>query len=203
VASGAVAPTLDEILPTSGQVRGGDTVELSGSNIDAEAVTVTFGGAAATIVDATSTTITVLTPEGTTEGEVVDVAVVQTGGTDVLTSAYTYTENAIDLAISGTTHVGDILTITIYGPANSRAGVAVGAPGALEKAGLTFCFDRPIAFKKNLTELNLGPTGQVSTTWTIAGAAFDNKNVQGAVKVGSGPGSVLVQTDCEVLTVFP
>lgn len=200
---GSVPPNLVSLTPASGAVRGGDEVELTGTNFDAEGATVTFGGAAATIVAATPTLLTVLAPAGSMEGEVVDVVVVQSGGADTLTAAYTYTENPVEVVVTGPTTVGDVVTITIFGPANARAGVAVGVPGALEKAGLTFCFGKPIAFKKSLTELNLGPSGQVSTEWTVSGGAFDTKNIQGAVKVGSGPGAVLIQTNCAVLTVFP
>ena len=199
---GSVPPTITGIAPSGGPVRGGTTVEVFGTNLD-ERATVTFGGAAATVVDATPDKITVLSPEGSAEGEVVDVTVVQFGGSDTLAAAFTYTQNDIEIVWTGSARIGEPVTFTMFGPANSRAALAVGVPGSLEKAGFTFCFAKPISFKKGLMELNTGPAGQASAEWIVTGSVFDTKHIQGVVKVGSGPGAVLVQTNCETLTVFP
>ena len=125
----AVTPTLTSIAPVSGPAAGGTAVTLTGTNFAAGA-TVTVGGAAATsVVVASSTRITAVTPAGTAGAR--DVRVTLSGGQSAtLAGAFTYT------AGTSTDSDGDGLTNdweTRYGlDPNSAAGMngAAGDPDA-------------------------------------------------------------------------
>src|SRR5262249_48927398 len=155
-------PTISSVSPNSGQLRGGDSIDISGTNFDPSA-TVTFGGVTATVTSASSTVLTVDSPPGSFEGQVVAVKVTQPSGTAQGPGAFTYNPNTTAVEWTGTAKVGDPVTITIYGPANSAAAVVVGTPGSLTKKGLTFCFQKPFKFFEPLSAgLNTGVLGKVS-----------------------------------------
>ena len=123
------SPTLTSIAPVSGPTAGGTAVTLTGTNFAAGA-TVTVGGAAATsVVVASSTRITAVTPAGTAGSR--DVRVTLSGGQAVtLAGAFTYTSG------TSTDSDGDGLANeweTLYGlNPNSAAGNdgAAGDPDA-------------------------------------------------------------------------
>ncbi|HEY6888529.1 MAG TPA: IPT/TIG domain-containing protein, partial [Solirubrobacter sp.] len=83
----ASPPTLASLSPSSGLDSGGTPVTLTGTNFDAT-VTVTFGGAPATVISVTPTTLGVVTPVHA-DGAV-DVAVTNAAGQATLAGAYTY-----------------------------------------------------------------------------------------------------------------
>jgi endonuclease/exonuclease/phosphatase family metal-dependent hydrolase len=192
-------PMLTSIDPATGPVRGGTAVDLVGTQFSAGA-TVSFGGVNAPVLSRTgSTGIRVSAPAGTVVGQVVDVTVSQTGGTSTLMNAYTYGENAIDLVITGAPRVGTNVTFTIYGPANRPAAIAIGRPGSIVRAGLTFCFQGPFDLIRRFNQLTIGPAGFVNQVWTVTGSAGQLRNVQGAVRLLSG---TIVQTNCLNLTLL-
>lgn len=86
--AGGGSPTVTAVAPTAGQVSGGDTVVITGTNFVSGA-TVAFGNADATGVDwVDSTRMTAVTPPGS---GTVNVTVTNPGdSTGVLASAYTY-----------------------------------------------------------------------------------------------------------------
>jgi hypothetical protein len=115
----APAPTLTAIAPVSGPSAGGTAIALTGTNFSAGA-TVTVGGAAATsVVVASSTRITAVTPAGTAGARDVRVTLAS-GGSATLTGGFTYTTG------TSTDSDGDGLTNeweTLYGlDPNSAAG---------------------------------------------------------------------------------
>ncbi len=126
-----VTPTLTSIAPASGPTAGGTAVTLTGTNF-ASGATVTIGGAAATsVVVASSTRITAVTPAGAAGAR--DVRVTRVGGqAATLTGAFTYvaavTPTLTSLApVSGRTAGGTAVTLT---GSNFAAGATVTIGGA-------------------------------------------------------------------------
>jgi len=197
--SGCTPPNLVSIAPGSGFLRGGTAITLNGADFASNA-SVRFEGVTAEILQRIgSTSIVVATPPGASEGAV-DVAVNQPSGSDVLAGAFTYTQNPVEISWTGSGVRGSNITIRVYGPANARVGLAVGAPGMIVKPCCTFCLDRPIDLAVRPSELMLGANGEAAVQWQVSGADFETKNIQGVVVVpGVGP----VVTNCQSVTVFP
>ncbi len=80
-------PSIAMVTPGSGSTAGGETVTIVGTNL-ANAMSVTFGGAAAAISSNTPTQITVSSPAH--PAGTVDVAVTTPGGSTTAANAYTY-----------------------------------------------------------------------------------------------------------------
>jgi hypothetical protein len=196
-------PAITSVTPSTGPLRGGNTVDVVGTNFASNA-TVEFDGVTATVLSRTgSTQISVRVPSGSAEGQMADVTVTQSGTSGTAVDAYTYGPNPVELTYSGSTVIGQPLTFTIYGPANKRAALAVGPEGTFTHAGtgLTFCFRTPLDFRRQFNQLPLGPLGQASATWTVTGAALSRKTAQGVVQIV--PGSEFAQTNCITMTIFP
>lgn len=87
---GAVAPpTVTGVSPSTGSAAGGTAITITGTNF-AGLPSVTIGGApCSSIIVVDSTTITAVTPAGTTGAR--DLVVTTSGGTFTLSSAFTYT----------------------------------------------------------------------------------------------------------------
>lgn len=84
----ACMPAIESVLPSWGSIAGGTTITISGRSL-AGVNSVTVGGIAATsITVVNSTTLTAVTPAGTTGLR--DVVVTTTGGTATLAGAFTY-----------------------------------------------------------------------------------------------------------------
>ncbi|MBI1850432.1 MAG: IPT/TIG domain-containing protein [Planctomycetes bacterium] len=182
-----VPPMLTSVNPATGPVRGGNAVDLVGTDFS-PAAAVTFGGVNAPVVSRTgSTGIRVTVPAGTAIGQVVDVSVNQLGGTSTLTNAYTYGENPIELAFS---QAGRSVTFIVYGPPNRPVGLAVGPPGSMTRLGFTFCFGAVQTGWLPRT-LRTNATGSVTASWTAPSAA--TWHAQGAVRL---PDTTFVQTNC-------
>ena len=199
--AGGPPPNLLSILPTSGPLRGGTEVTLTGVDFN-EAATVTFDGVDATVVSRTgSTEIVVEAPAGATVGQTADVRVTQGSGTDALLNAYTYQQNATDISMDGFPGVGDPVTFTLYGEANRKAWLVVGVPGSYSQAGITLCIDQPpFRFKVIPPASNLGANGAKTINWTVVGSAFESLNAQCVVK---RTGGALEVSPCLSITVFP
>jgi hypothetical protein len=127
----APSPTLTAISPASGGTAGGTAVTLTGTNFSAGA-TVTIGGAAATsVVVASATSITAVTPAGTAGAR--DVRVTLSGGQSAtLTGGFSYTApTAPTLStiapVSGPAAGGTAVTLT---GTNFAAGATVTIGGA-------------------------------------------------------------------------
>ena len=81
------APTILSVSPSTGVLQGGYTVTITGVNLS-DATSVTFGGAAATILSNTGTLITVMAPAHA--AGIVDVDVTTPAGTVTSAGAFTY-----------------------------------------------------------------------------------------------------------------
>jgi uncharacterized repeat protein (TIGR01451 family) len=83
-------PTIvSPVNPATGRSQGGETITVTGTNFAPGQTVVTFGGAAATSVNVTSsTTLTLLTPGH--DAGTVDIVVNTPGGTTTLVSGFTY-----------------------------------------------------------------------------------------------------------------
>jgi hypothetical protein len=91
------APAVAEsIAPSAGPVSGGQNVTISGSALSG-ATSVTFGGLAATIINNTATSITVITPLHAAGA--VDVVIVAPSGTTTMPAAYTYLAAVADAQV--------------------------------------------------------------------------------------------------------
>ncbi|MBI1852878.1 MAG: IPT/TIG domain-containing protein [Planctomycetes bacterium] len=199
-----VVPMLVSLSASSGAVRGGDSVDLFGTNFTSIA-RVTFDGVDAPVTGRIGTTqITVVTPPGATQGQTADVSVVQPTGSSTLANAFTYTPNPIQVEWTGSSQIGQVATIVMYGPAGSRSAVAIGPEGSFTHpgTGFTFCFGRPIRFSRGLNQLRLGANGQASANWTVTGTALEHLSIQGVVEATPNAGD-FQQTNCASLQVFP
>jgi len=192
-------PDVQIVLPPVGPVRGGTQVRVLGVNFGPGAQ-VTFDGIPASVVSRTGMTeIVAITPPGSEVGRFADVTVTQQDGSDTLTAGYEYQENPTSLEWTGTPGVGQPITITVYGPPNLRAGLVVGAPGFLERGGYTWCFGPPFALKVTPRNLNTGPRGEASVTWTVVGEVGQRFHAQAALLSDVGP----VQVNCTGIDVVP
>ena len=91
--TGALAPTITSVFPSSGATNGGTVATITGTNFAAGAA-VTFGGVAATdVVVASSTMITAVTPSGS--AGVVTVGVTVNSAAASLVNGFTYASNNI------------------------------------------------------------------------------------------------------------
>lgn len=193
-------PNLVSILPTSGPIRGVTEVTLTGVDFS-DAATVTFDGVPATVISRTgSTEIVVDAPPGTTIGQTADVRVTQASGTDALLNAFTYTQNATDVVLSGFPGIGDPVEFILYGEANRKAWLVVGPPGSFSKAGVTVCATTPFRLRVLPPASTLGANGSKTIPWTVVGSGFESLNVQCVVK---RTGGVLEVSPCLPITLFP
>jgi phosphatidylserine/phosphatidylglycerophosphate/cardiolipin synthase-like enzyme len=92
-------PKLNVAVPNTGSTAGGDSVTISGSNL-VQGLTVTFGGAFATIVSRSTVSVIVTTPAGSA-GSPVDIVVKNPNGQSAtLKSAFTYADAAPPPSVS-------------------------------------------------------------------------------------------------------
>lgn len=190
-------PSIVSVSATSGPVRGGEVITLTGE--DFGQATVSFGSVDSEVVGpSTATSLEVRVPEGVAEGPV-DITVSQSTGQDVLANGYTYTSNPVAIEWFGSARVGTLVRIEIYGPAGKRAGLAVGTPGTTVRACCTFCIARPLDLAVRPSDLTIGANGRTELVYSVTGQAFEEKHIQGVVVTDGGP----VVTTCERLTVFP
>lgn len=111
-------PELGTITPDKGRIEGGDVLLIRGRNLLLTR-SITFGGVAGTVLSATETRVSVVTPPHS--AGVVDVAVSTTTGTAVATSGFTYIVPPVVSAVApseGYTGGGDLVVITGTGLAN-------------------------------------------------------------------------------------
>ncbi len=113
-------PTLNTILPTLGELRGGTTVTLQGANFS-PGVDVMFGASEATVLSRSSTEIVVATPPGPGENVSVEVVVDQAGGTASLPAGYTYSPNLPALEhVGGAIRLGGTPRFMMFGESGQR-----------------------------------------------------------------------------------
>ena len=106
-------PTITAVTPAKGKTAGGETVDVAGTNFGSAADTaVYFGGVAATIVSASSTDVTVLTPPG--NAGPVNVRVSAPGGDVTRSTAFTYFAPPVITSFAPT-QGGPGTTVTITG----------------------------------------------------------------------------------------
>ncbi len=196
-----IAPTVSMIDPPCGQLRGGETVTVQGSNFSGSAE-IFLDGQAISTTALTSTMLTGVTPEGSGPGTFVDVTVTQDAGSDTLPNAFEYKENEIAVELSGSLRAGTNLKIDVYGPANSRVAVAVGSPGEIKRLGFCFCIESPFPFVQRYgAGHNTGPTGHIQIVWSgIQGPVFTQWSVTGVI---DPPASSNIQLPCESFSVLP
>ncbi|MBI1852155.1 MAG: IPT/TIG domain-containing protein [Planctomycetes bacterium] len=123
-------PTITGVSPATGPVRGGETVDVLGTNLPSDAM-VWFGDTSATVVSRTgSSQIQVQTPPGSAIGQVVDVSVTESGGIATLANAYTYTANPFEIRLLAVdARAGGQFTIQITGPPYGNYALAGSAGG--------------------------------------------------------------------------
>ena len=110
------APNVNYISPSSGQILGGDMVNINGTNLSS-ATSVKFGFANAKIISNTATQISVISPSSPFGAGYVDVTVTTPGGTSAKSfyTLYTYVSRPYISGISpasGPTTGGTSVTIT-------------------------------------------------------------------------------------------
>jgi hypothetical protein len=168
------APTITSISPASGPLVGGQTVTISGTNL--AGASVTFGGAAATIVANSGTSITITTPAGTAGAA--NVVVTTAGGTATLTSGYTFVPAPTITAIaptSGPSTGGQ--TVTITGTNLSGATVTFGgAPATVTSnsgTSITVATPRGAAGAANVVVTTAGGTATLAGGYTFVVLRLD------------------------------
>ncbi|MBI3845694.1 MAG: PD40 domain-containing protein [Planctomycetes bacterium] len=128
---GRVTPALGSVTPSLGVDRGGDHVEVHGTNLSTFGTHVDFGGAPAAIVSSSATTLVVRTPPGF---GTVDVRVSDLVATATLPAAFTYVSEDV-YARYGNVNVArgireDVLLVNAVtgDPLLRTVAVAVGMP---------------------------------------------------------------------------
>ena len=121
-------PITTSITPTSGPLAGGNAATITGGGFgnSIPAVSVTFGGNAATVTAVTPTSITVTVPAGAAPGAI-NVTVTTAGGSSG-PLAYTYLPSPTMLSLSPTSGPlpgGNVVTITGTNFGNQVPGVTV------------------------------------------------------------------------------
>jgi phospholipase C len=167
------APTLTAISPNTGLISGGTSVTLTGSNFQTGA-TVSFGPNAATgVTVVNSTTITAVTPAGSTGA--VNVTVTNPGGQNsILTNGFTYSDPAPMASSispsSGPSGGGTSVTITGTNFLNG----ATATFGSASPVSTTFVNSttltaitpaNPVGGVVNVVVTN--PDGQTATLWAV------------------------------------
>jgi len=186
--TGCNAPSVSNVSPTSGPIKGGTIVTINGSNFSGSA-TVEFEGVDAEVVQRTgSTQIKVKSPATCTENLLADVTVINTAGCDdTLADAYTYVANTVILTTDGDgqLQIGSGETFDLYGPSGKKTWIVVGPPGTFTKSGVTIDIGKPFS----AVDKFIASCGKRSFTWTVAGSDGETLRVQGVVKTGSGSGA--------------
>lgn len=100
-------PTIASVVPSSGRLRGGEWVTITGTAFEG-AYNVTFGGMGALFTVTGPTSINAATPPGRIPGEV-DVSVIGRGGTATLVGGFSYVTDA--LPIPTLSHWGVVLLV--------------------------------------------------------------------------------------------
>ncbi|NEW99898.1 transporter [Rhodopseudomonas sp. BR0G17] len=143
-------PTIGTISPNSGSTSGGTSITISGSNL-ANVISVSIGGAAASLGTNTSTSIVVTTPSGTAGAR--DVVVTTAGGSVTSTGGFTYVAPPTISSISpnsgpaagGTsvtitgTNLSGVTSVTVGGAAatlgtNTATSIAITTPAGTSGA---------------------------------------------------------------------
>ncbi len=207
-------PDVTGVSPTSGPVRGGNDVVVTGTNFRPGA-SVSIGGRTAEVLAvAGSSSITVRVPAGSSFSTV-SVTVTQGGGSDTLPGSYLYTENPIEISFRGNPGIGDSIDFLVYGPPGADYGLALAkSPGPSTAKGLEFCFARDGSIVLLGTSFRgrspltspLSSTGEIVLPYTVpndVSLIFTNLYVQGVVDTDPGPGKSLAVTNCLTITVFP
>ncbi len=167
-----VPPTISEVTPNAGPTAGGTPITITGTNLS-ETSTVTIGGVAATgVVVASSTTVTAVTPPGTSGPKTVTILTAQ-GSTASLTTGFTY---FIPPTISTVTpSIGPIAggtTITISGAnLTGTTAVSIGALAAtsvtvLNATTVTAVTPASVAGTKTVTVTTPGGTASATNGFT-------------------------------------
>jgi len=148
----APAPTLASLSPVSGTLSGGTLVTLTGTNFQAPgagSTVITFGGLSATNVSVVSdSTLTCESPAGAL-GAVVEVALTNDNGSDLLPAAYTYTAPLPILTgitpASGPAAGGQTVTLAGSGFQLHGAGAATVTFGGVPAAGVAILSDTALS----------------------------------------------------------
>jgi hypothetical protein len=124
------APTITNVNPSIGPASGGQSVTITGTNLDLTSVTIGFN--AGTVTGTTTTTATFVTPPHA--AGVVDVSVAAAGGSVTSTGAYTYGATPTLTNISpniGPASGGQTVTITGTNLSNATAVTFGGSSSAV------------------------------------------------------------------------
>lgn len=207
-----LVPSLDDVAPREGQLRGGYSITLTGRDFS-PAATVTVGAEAAEILERNGTTeIVVRTPEGVRENSPVDVTVCQIGGSSTIASALNYLPNdpALELA-NGFPSIGSQIVLELFGEAQENCALlADAALGSCTRGGIPLelaCTPKFRVIHNSFagfggSDLSLGDLGRRPISFAIPNRTnliFRNVYFQGIVR---NTGTIL-PTETITLTIFP
>ncbi len=208
-------PTISNVQPDQGYVRGGETVTVTGTNF-VNGMKVLFDNIQGEVLNVNGTTeVTVRTPKGNAIGAA-DVRVQQGSGSATLNNAYAYLENPMEITFTGTPRVNKTIQVIVYGPPNSDyvvAGTPTQGPAMLR--GLNFCFARDGNLQvigksfggRPPVTAKLDSTGEISLSYTIPNdqsLVFQNVYIQGVLDQNPSPSAHdFLVTNCLSVTVFP
>ena len=191
------APTLASVNPTSG-VRG-SSVELTGTNFTA-ASTVTVGGISAAVTYNSATSLTVVVPNGVTNGAL-DVAVTTLGGTATNSGSLTVTKATPSVtatpSAAAITYGQTLVSATLSGGSGSVAGAfAFATPSAAPNAGTanqSVVFTPTSSSNYNTVTISVSVTVNKATpsvTATPSAAAITYGQTLASATLSGGSGSV-------------
>lgn len=172
------APTITTVSPTSASRTGGSTLTINGSNLKGP-LSVTVGGAAATILTNSTSRITATLPAGT--AGVRSIVVVTPGGTARKSTGFSYTSIAAPKRTSATTQTSraieapPVIDVSAQ-PAqvNVQSGAPVIKPSATDCASSSAA--NPIQRCFNDNDLDAGASLDGETIYANAYVAADAKN---------------------------
>ncbi len=189
-------PTVASVTPAAGTSLGGNSVTVTGtgfSNLSPGTNTVRFGGVAATsVVVASDTTLTCVTPAGTA-GATVSVQVTNANGSATLASAFSFhalpTVTAVSPA-SGTSLGGTSVTVTGTGFLNFSAGTNTVRFGGTSATSVVVASDTTLTCVTPVgtagTSVNVQVTNANGSGTLASGYAYHARPTVTSVSPGSG-----------------
>ena len=122
IASFVVQPTVSSVTPNTGPSSGKTAITIAGTGFIPGATSVTIGGAAATSVSSSTTSLTAVTPAGTLGPAAVSVTTA--GGTGTLAGGFTYVAPAEITSITPSTTPPLLPNVAVTFTATATGGVA-------------------------------------------------------------------------------
>jgi hypothetical protein len=204
---------IDSVNPSSGPIRGGTQVTISGSSLSL-GNRVFFDGVEGTVVSSPDpSTLVARTPPGN-RFAAVDVEVRGGSGTATRSAGFIYETNPPAVSYEGYSVRGSTIQIVVYGPPNAPFGLACDTDaGPTTRHGLELCFGFSANFRvlndsvrRRGTGIPLDWRGEARIPFVVpSDPEFVLRSIhfQSVEDVGTEGSRSLALTPCLAITVFP